>query len=140
MDAEKVTIDGDRVVAFIKAIENLAEILNHLNVIEVKEAFLVGKQIGCVERVIETEKKWKEVLAAIRAGFKEDMDSIREHQKQAASTIETLKLISSYARSSHFEEVIANLSKLNDICDKLDAHRKSGLLQSLHEFGTSKTL
>lgn len=136
---DRDTIDGDKVIAFIKAVENLGEILNHLNVIEIKDAFIVGKEIQSVERVIDTEKKWRDALACIREGFKEDMDSIVANQKYARAAVETLKLIASYAHSRSFDDVLSQLQKLNAVCDQLEKHRNSGLLEALNQFAKPTT-
>ena len=50
------TIDGNKVIAFIHAVENLGVILNKLNVIAVKDAFLFGIQQRGVDAIIEQEK------------------------------------------------------------------------------------
>ncbi len=133
------TIDGDRLIAFIKAVKDMGNILEQVNIIEVRECFLLGKQMGGVEKVLEQRKKWQEMMHAIMHGLNVDIQFLNNSKPIVTDMLTVCGKYATLAKNGAFNESIDKLKTLVELLDRLDAHKKSGLLEGVCNFNTSSS-
>jgi hypothetical protein len=127
-DIESVQIDGNKVIAFIRTVELLASILNKINVVEVKDAFLLGKKCDSVEKVLAMKTMWLDTFRMIQLGMKDSADEIIRLRDYHRNVLAIIKMLSNTIQTKEFERGIVKAKELADLCDRLDKHRQSGLL------------
>lgn len=125
------TINGDKVIAFINAVGDLGKILNAVNIIEIKDAFIMGKQCERVDRVIDVKKKWQETLEVIQEAWKADLVSFESCLKSSKEMKILLTSISHVGQTREYKDSLQSMKELADVLDRLEKHRHSGLLEKL---------
>lgn len=130
--AEKATefnVDGSMVIAFSNAVRELADIFEAMNVLSVKEMFVMGQKCASVEAILERQKQWQTILTAIAKCIEEKMDQI-EKSKNSANLAGTA-LLKITELTHKWEKQMPVLERLVELCDRLQAHRESGLLDAV---------
>lgn len=126
--ADEIVIDGDKVIAFTNAIKDLGKILDQVNIIDVKEAFLRGKSLGCVQNIIDTRDKWKQTLGEIGDGLKLNAKEIEASIATTKEMLAFMRPMAGFITSPQFDQAKTNLREFVELCDRLDKHRQSGTL------------
>ena len=128
---EPIEINGDKVIAFINAVKKLGDILEMINVIEIKDAFIMGKQCESVERVIALRKQWIEVFAEIQSAWSKDLDVFKACLASSKDMKILLTSISHVGQTKEYKDSLQSLKELADVLDRLEKHKQSGLLEAV---------
>lgn len=135
---DRINLDGDKVIMLCKAMEQLAKDFEALNITEIKEAFLMGRKVLAVEEFIRVSKLWNEAFDVMRKRAGEavlDYESHRARSKEVLGIFEQLA-----ARVQAQKQCNHVLLDFVALCDRLEAHRKSGLLDAVSQLlNNSKT-
>lgn len=124
-------IDGDKVVEFIRGVQNLGKILETINVIQIKDAFLIGSKHKAIEDIIRTEQKWFETFKAMGEQMEETADHHRKIMLEHQNMIAFIKHHNSIINGPESARAITMATKLSEVLDRLDKHRASGLLEAV---------
>lgn len=126
-NVETINIDGDKVLAFIKAIEIMGKILNSLNVVEVKDAFLVGVKCNEVDKILQIQKVWAEVMLVVHRGLGENLKRIEQTRNSHREMLATMNSVAGV--SEKYMKSFKNMADFVDTLDRLQKHKESGLLE-----------
>ena len=132
-------VDGDKLIAFINALKDLGTMLEQANVLGVKDAFLVGKSMGCVERVIEQRDKWRRCLAECAEAMKSEIAGIDQAKQNGRHIVEFLQLVRKLGYSDEARAGLEHLKELAEVCDRLERHRNSGILGLVAEMSVKRS-
>lgn len=131
-DPSVVAVDGDKVIAFSNAVRKLADLFDAVNIGDIKEAFLVGRQIGTVESIIERQKLWQDVIHGIRESLLENISSIECGRKPMDAAILLIKHFKEL-NSPDFKACLSNLKEFSGLCDNIAKHREAGTLEIISQ-------
>lgn len=128
-EPDTIHIDGDKVIAFSKAVENLAKLFNEIDIFQIKDVFLKGVATRNVDQMIEIEKNWLTAFEAIRSGLKEQCGAIELRKSELERIVLLIRKWMDLSGSLSFKESMANLKQFSDLCDNLAKHRDSGMFE-----------
>jgi len=126
-------IDGDRLIAFINAVQHLGRLLEEMNVMEVKDAFLVGRKLGSIESIIEQEKAWKKCVLEITAELERNSKVLELGKQEYQKMLGSMKQCVSFCQSSELERANSQLKQFADLCDRLQKHKESGTFELVQQ-------
>lgn len=126
-------IDGDRLIQFINAVQSLGRILEQMNVIEVKDAFLVGRKLGSIESIIEQEKAWKKCVVEITAELERNSKVLEASKQEYHRMIATMKPCVSFCASPELERANSQVKQFCDLCDRLQKHKEAGTFELVQQ-------
>lgn len=124
---DRITIDGDKVIAFGRAIQNLGKLFEEVNIVAVHKLFRAHCQVGVIEGILEQEKLWKDTSKRLTDSLKEDMAACQEARQNMNILLAVIKAFN--AQEGRFNETIVKVKELVDLCDRLQKHKDSGLLE-----------
>lgn len=122
-------VDGDRLIEFIKSIKNLGDMLEKMNVLEIKDAFLVGRRMGAVDNIIETQKRWMETVVTIREELKIHSGELETSVQTDKEHIAFLRRAMDFVNSSQFKAGTARLKEFIELCERMEKHKASGTIE-----------
>lgn len=131
VDLNEKVINGDKLIEFINTVKKLGDILEAVNAMDIKDAFLVGKQMGCVERVIEQRKGWEMALESCGNAMKKEVEACTEASRNFRVMAHAVEDFAATARNVKIKETIADLKELADVMDRLDKHKAAGNFEIL---------
>lgn len=126
---DKVVVDGDRIIEFINAFKAMASIIDQVNVMAVKDCFLIGKKLGCIESVIEKKQEWLEAFNMIAQAERERLSQLEQSLVKSRMVIQELKHLRETVRD--FDRVTQKIVELCDSLERLEKHRANGNLELL---------
>jgi hypothetical protein len=135
---DKIRIDGDKLLAFINAIQYAGKMMELINVIEIKDAFIVGKQIASIEKVLEYKQKWNECWNAMHKMMGEELKIWDKGMREGREMIVILQQFRAFGHNPQYTDSFNKLKEIVELCDRLQKHRESGILsilQSLLDHG-----
>lgn len=127
-DDGAASIDGDKVIAFVSAVQNLGVILEKLNIIAVKDAFLFGIQTKGIDAIIEQEKTWKGALEQIGDSLKQSGKIVESARQDWKLLHHEIMPLAKFFGGSEFKESLKNVAAFCDLCERLERHRANGTL------------
>jgi hypothetical protein len=123
-----ITINGDKVIEFSKAVRGLADLFESMNIVGIKELFLMGRKCESIESIIELQNKWNKALRIVGDELEKRGIQLAREEDGLKRSIEILDQGIKMSNSNTFAKAIAHLQEFTTLCDRLDAHRKSGTL------------
>jgi len=128
-DDAKIVINGDKVIAFANAVKDLGRMFEELDIVTVHKMFRMGTQIGSIEHILELDKIWCGIFKEIG----EDLEKDRAFFIQARQELTVLRgTIKSFGeQEEHLIKITAKAKELLDVCDRLQKHKESGILDLL---------
>lgn len=124
-------VDGSRLLKFIDSVKQLGLILEDINVWEIKEAFIKGKEIKTISDIINIHAKWRDSMKEIALAMKAD---VKNQEDALIRTKDNVKLLHEFQHEhAKIEKMNGALKGLVELCDRLEKHRASGLLDAVKE-------
>src|SRR5579872_705698 len=123
-ERDTISVNGNKMIDFISAVEDMSSILGQLQLSDIADAFLVGKQFGAVERVIEQKKTWENALREIHKTMRDDLHLFEKSLEKERELKTFLHSLVNFCRSPEAKQTFEGLEKLADILDRLEKHRK----------------
>lgn len=124
-------VDGDRLIAFVNAVKNMGDILGTLNVRCLKDAFLVGAQHNCIDKIIDTEKKWKEAITAITDQLEKEQALLKLGLTDCRQLIAFLSQSHNIFANPNTDLALAKAREFSALLDNIERHRKLGTIDML---------
>lgn len=132
-EPEEIQMDGDKVIAFINAVQNMGRILEQVNVIDIKEAFVLGKKIQCIEDIITQDKKWKECISEITACLAQEVKVVQEGMRYSRDHIAVLKQYQSVLSTPEAAKAKSEMREFIELCDRLQKHKEAGTFELVQQ-------
>lgn len=132
-DDTEQPIDGDKVIAFINAVQSMGRILEQVNVIEIREAFLIGKKVKCIDDIVAMDKKWKSTVKEIVEDIAQETLAIQESMRHSREQIALLKHYQSVCASPEQKHTTATMKEFLDLCDRLQKHKEAGTFELVQQ-------
>ena len=130
-ERDTISVNGNKMIDFISAVEDMSSILGQLQLSDIADAFLEGKQFGAVERVIEQKKTWENALREIHKTMRDDLHLFEKSLEKERELKTFLHSLVNFCRSPEAKQTFEGLEKLADILDRLEKHRNSGLMETM---------
>lgn len=136
MSDQEPAIDGDKLLSFISAVQEMGRILDKINVIEVREAFWLGKSHQSVDAIIKMREEWSHTLDVVKKGLERTIEKEELTLKCQKEMVAYLRQVNHLGNSPGFKLFLDRLDQFTTLCDRLEKHRASGLLTALNTFST----
>ncbi len=130
---EGVNICGDKVIQFSNAVRKLADLFDAINILDIKEGFLMGQKLQTVEAIIERQRMWQEAIDAIRKEITDYITVMESNRKTADQTIGLMHRCGKYLTSAEFTTAQQRLESFVNLCDRLEKHQQNGTLKIVAE-------
>jgi len=128
-DTETIEINGNKVIAFANAVQKLGKMFEELNIIELHKLFAMHKQVGSVERILDQKRTWMEAMDLIRITLAKDLAGVQESRDNLHTIRREMESFKTCCTG--MKESIATVKELVDLCDRLQKHKESGILDLL---------
>ena len=130
-EEDDIAINGDKVIAFINAIKSLGDILESVNVIEIRGPFLMGSKMQRIDDIIEIQKRWKEVVFDIEQSLANTGKVLEFGVAETERRIVVMKHYSGLINSTQFASALEKAEKFTNLLDQIEHHKQSGTLEIL---------
>lgn len=128
-EIEQININGNKVREFSLALHELAKIFDTANIIGLQELFLMGRKCETIEMVIKRQQAWSETMETISKALDSRLVSIECNQKTLKNTVALIDDVQRAISGPHYTRMVHNMETLVGLCDRLEAHRKAGMLE-----------
>lgn len=122
---KEAALDGDKVIAFGRAVEALGKMFMEINILDIRGAFTVRSKFDSVEAILEQQKTWEMAFAAIARDIKKTADIIDANKEELERLIQLVKS----TKSPDFKEGLASLHLLVELCSEIERLKESGMLE-----------
>ena len=121
-----INVNGDKVIEFARSVRKLADLFESMNILGIRDLFLMGRKAQCVEDVIKQKNDWNDALTTIRNELKGKTNDIEVSRQTLDGTIDALERLDKVLYGLGHIKRMEHLRQIILLCDQLDAHRKSG--------------
>lgn len=131
-----MTVDGDKLLEFIKAVQDIGKMLENISIGPIAECFEKGKVIKEVDDIIEIKTKWAKALDKIVESLRSSAlqkDALVADWQQITTSIRNLQAVVDSPKNLQMIATMRQLVELLKEFKKLKEDGTLGMILSLNE-------